>query len=198
MSTDINDLIRTLARLPGIGPRSARRLSLKLLQDRENLLAPLIQQLNGAYTDIKTCDVCGNFDNQSPCTLCTNHRRNRSVICVVESVGDIWAIERTRSFDGLYHVLGGVLSAIDGVRPEDLNINTLLTRIAEEGTTEIVLALAATVDGQTTAHYLADRLNDFDIRITKLAHGMPVGGELDYIDDGTLSTALRSRTTIAR
>lgn len=197
MSTsDINDLIRALSRLPGVGPRSARRLSLKLLQDKEGLLSPLIRQLQDAYTHILTCTTCGNFDNESPCTLCTSHRRNRNIICVVETVGDIWAIERTRSYDGLYHVLGGVLSAIDGVRPEDLNIQPLFSRIDSENTQEIVLALAATVDGQTTAHYLADRLSDTNVQISRLAHGMPVGGELDYIDDGTLSTALRSRTPI--
>lgn len=193
---DINDLIRMLARLPGVGPRSARRLALTLLQDRETLMKPLMMQLEKTYAHIRTCHACGNLDGADPCGICTDARRNRAVICVVAGIADIWAIERTRSFDGIYHVLGGVLSAIDGIKPDDLRIAELVTRIKSENTQEIVLALSATVDGQTTAHYLADRLHDTGVRITKLAHGMPVGGELDYLDDGTLTTALRSRTAV--
>ncbi len=197
-SADINDLIRMLARLPGVGPRSARRLALTLLTDRENLMKPLMMQMDKTYGQVTTCHVCGNLDSADPCHICTDQRRNRTMICVVQGIADIWAIERTRVFDGLYHVLGGVLSAIDGVKPDDLRITELLERIKAEGTQEIVLALSATVDGQTTGHYLADRLKDTGVRLTRLAHGMPVGGELDYLDDGTLTTALKSRTAVQR
>ncbi len=197
-SPDINDLIRILARLPGVGPRSARRLALHLLQDRETVMKPLMMQMEKTYACIKTCTRCGNLDSADPCAICTDNRRNRKIMCVVEGISDIWAIERTRSFDGVYHVLGGVLSAIDGIKPGDLRIDDLAARLAEEGTQEIVLALSATVDGQTTAHYLTDRLSNTDIRISKLAHGMPVGGELDYLDDSTLTTALRARTSVSR
>ncbi len=197
-SPEINDLIRMLARLPGVGPRSARRLALTLLQDRETIMKPLMIQLEKTYTQIKTCTRCGSLDACDPCAICTDTKRNHKILCVVEGISDIWAIERTRSFDGVYHVLGGVLSAIDGIKPDDLRITELLQRVSTEDTQEIVLALAATVDGQTTAHYLNDRLTSTNIRISKLAHGMPVGGELDYLDDGTLTTALRARTTIAR
>ncbi len=195
-SMEINDLIRMLARLPGVGPRSARRLALTLLEDREGLMKPLMMQMDKTYTRVLTCSTCGNLDASDPCTLCADPRRNRAIICVVQGIADIWAIERTRAFDGIYHVLGGVLSAIDGVKPDDLRIAELLNRVAAEGTEEIVLALSATVDGQTTAHYLTDRLAQAGLRITRLAHGMPVGGELDYLDDGTLTTALRSRTAV--
>lgn len=197
-SLDINDLIRMLARLPGVGPRSARRLALTLLEDREGLMKPLMMQMDKTYQQVKTCHTCGNLDSIDPCGICSDPRRSRAAICVVASIADIWAIERTRVFDGLYHVLGGVLSAIDGVKPDNLRIRELIARIESEKTQEIVLALAATVDGQTTAHYLADRLKDANVRITRLAHGMPVGGELDYLDDGTLTTALKSRTAINR
>lgn len=197
-SADINDLIRMLARLPGVGPRSARRLALTLLQARETLMKPLMMQMDKTYTHIKTCRTCGNLDGADPCAICTDQKRNRTMICVVQGIADIWAIERTRAFDGLYHVLGGVLSAIDGVKPDDLRIAELLRRVNDEKTQEIVLALSATVDGQTTAHYLADRLESSGVRVTRLAHGMPVGGELDYLDDGTLTTALRSRASINR
>ncbi|NBX66308.1 MAG: recombination protein RecR [Proteobacteria bacterium] len=197
-SPEINDLIRILARLPGVGPRSARRLALSLLEDREKAMKPLMMQLEKTYTAIKTCTRCGNLDSHDPCGICGDTRRNRKLLCVVEGIADIWAIERTRAFDGMYHVLGGVLSAIDGIKPDDLRINQLVARIHEEGTEELVLALAATVDGQTTAHYLTDRLGPINVRISKLAHGMPVGGELDYLDDSTLTTALRARTSVNR
>jgi recombination protein RecR len=195
-SADINDLIRMLARLPGVGPRSARRLALQLLTDREGLMKPLMMQMDKTYGRITTCRTCGNLDSHDPCAICADARRNHAVICVVQGIADIWAIERTRVFDGVYHVLGGVLSAIDGVKPDDLRIGELMDRIKSQNVQEIVLALSATVDGQTTAHYLADRLKDAGVRITRLAHGMPVGGELDYLDDGTLTTALKSRTAV--
>ncbi len=194
----INDLIRMLARLPGVGPRSARRLALTLLEDRETVMKPLIMQLETTCAKIKTCSRCGNLDETDPCAICDDKRRNHKTLCVVQGVGDVWAIERTRAYDGQYHILGGVLSAIDGVKPDDLRIAQLLQRVADEGIGEIVLALAATVDGQTTAHYLADRLSGFPVRMTRLAHGMPVGGELDYLDDGTLTAALRARTAVLR
>lgn len=195
---DINDLIRMLARLPGVGPRSARRLALTLLQDRETMMKPLMMQMDKTYANITTCTRCGNLDSQNPCAICADTRRNHTVICVVGGIADIWAVERTRSFDGIYHVLGGVLSAIDGIKPSDLRIDDLQDRVKTENIQEVVLALSATVDGQTTAHYLTDRLSESNVRITRLAHGMPVGGELDYLDDGTLTTALRSRTPVAR
>lgn len=198
ISPDINDLIRMLARLPGVGPRSARRLALTLLQDKETMLQPLMLQMEKTYARIRTCSRCGNLDSADPCAICTDHRRNNSVLCVVQGISDIWAIERTRAYDGLYHALGGVLSAIDGVKPDDLRIAALLERVKTENTQEVVLALSATVDGQTTAHYIAEKLQQAGVRITRLAHGMPVGGELDYLDDGTLTTALRSRTAVIR
>lgn len=191
----IDDLIRALGKLPGIGPRSARRLALHLLQNKESGMAPLMTQLERAHTHVKTCTECGNLDGADPCHICTSTRRNTKILCVVQSVGDVWAIERTRSYDGLYHVLGGVLSALDGVRPEDLRIPQLLSRVESLEATEVVLALSATVDGQTTAHYLADRLSGLGIKVSRLAHGVPIGGELDYLDDGTLVTALKSRTS---
>ena len=197
-SAAINDLIRALSRLPGVGPRSGRRLALALLEDREGLMKTLMMQMDKTYGQIVTCRTCGNLDAQDPCTLCSDARRNQGIVCVVQGVADIWAIERTRVFDGVYHVLGGVLSAIDGVKPDDLSIKELITRIQAGGINEVVLALSATVDGQTTAHYLTDRLEGTGVRLTKLAHGMPVGGELDYLDDGTLTTALRSRTAVAK
>ncbi|HEY8963783.1 MAG TPA: recombination mediator RecR [Alphaproteobacteria bacterium] len=198
ISSTINELIRSLSRLPGVGPRSARRLALALLEDREGLMKPVMMQMDKTYRQIVTCSICGNLDSSDPCMLCADSRRNHAVLCVVQGVADIWAIERTRVFDGIYHVLGGVLSAIDGIKPDDLSIDALIKRIQAGGIAEVVLALSATVDGQTTAHYLTDRLEGLDIRLTKLAHGMPVGGELDYLDDGTLTTALRSRTAIAK
>jgi recombination protein RecR len=197
-SPDINDLIRMLARLPGVGPRSARRLALCLLEDRETVMKPLMMQLEKTYAAIKTCSRCGNLDAADPCTICSDTRRNKKVLCVVQGISDIWAIERTRAFDGSYHVLGGVLSAIDGIKPDDLRINELLSRIESEDVQEVVLALSATVDGQTTVHYLNDRLAQTSVRVYKLAHGMPAGGELDYLDDSTLTTALRARSAIAR
>lgn len=190
---EIERLIQLLARLPGLGPRSARRAALQMLQKRDAVMRPLAEALGEAADRIKTCTVCGNLDVSDPCAVCSDHRRDDSVICVVETVGDLWALERAGAFKGRYHVLGGVLSALDGVGPEDLNIASLIERARSEGVKEVILALNATVDGQTTAHVLADKLAGSSVELTSLARGVPVGGELDYLDDGTLSAAFRSR-----
>lgn len=190
---DIERLINYLSKLPGLGPRSARRAALYLLKRREALLVPLLKALESAAQSIKPCMRCGNLDSQDPCAICANPERDGSIVCVVEEVADLWALERTLSFKGRYHILGGLLSALDGVGPEDLNIAALLARAEAPDVTEIILAMSATVDGQTTAHYVTDRLHGLGVRITRLAHGVPVGGELDYLDDGTLSAALKAR-----
>lgn len=190
---EIERLIQLLSKLPGLGPRSARRASLSLLQKREQLMMPLADALAEAAEKISACSTCGNLDVTDPCAVCSDHRRDDSVICVVETVGDLWALERASAFRGRYHVLGGVLSALDGVGPEDLNVAGLIERAGREDVTEIILALNATVDGQTTAHFLADKLAEASVDITSLARGVPVGGELDYLDDGTLTAAFRSR-----
>ncbi len=200
---EIEHLIRLLAKLPGLGPRSARRATLHLLKRKESLLKPLAEALGEAGERVHACGRCGNLDSRDPCAICTDPRRDDSMICVVEEVADLWALERAGAFRGRYHVLGGVLSALDGVGPEDLNIAALVARVVEgrgegEGQgevrlREVILATNATVDGQTTAHYIIDRLADSGVEITRPAHGMPVGGELDYLDDGTLTTALKSR-----
>ena len=190
---DIERLINYLSKLPGLGPRSARRAALFLLKRRETLLVPLLKALESAAESIKPCTSCGNLDSQDPCAICANPERDGSIICVVEEVADLWALERTLSFKGRYHILGGLLSALDGVGPEDLNIAAILARAEAPDVTEIILAMSATVDGQTTAHYVTDRLHGLGVRITRLAHGVPVGGELDYLDDGTLSAALKAR-----
>ena len=190
---DIERLINYLSKLPGLGPRSARRAALFLLKRREALLVPLLKALESAADSIKPCMRCGNLDSQDPCAICANPERDGSIICVVEEVADLWALERTLSFKGRYHILGGLLSALDGVGPEDLNIAAILARAEAPDVTEIILAMSATVDGQTTAHYVTDRLHGLGVRITRLAHGVPVGGELDYLDDGTLSAALKAR-----
>jgi len=190
---DIERLINYLGKLPGLGPRSARRAALYLLKRREALLVPLLKALESAAKSIKPCMRCGNLDSQDPCAICANPERDGSIICVVEEVADLWALERTLSFKGQYHILGGLLSALDGVGPEDLNIAALLARAEAPDVTEIILAMSATVDGQTTAHYVTDRFHGLGVRITRLAHGVPVGGELDYLDDGTLSAALKAR-----
>ena len=191
---EIERLIQLLARLPGLGPRSARRAALALVKKKEQLLGPLAAALAETRDAILTCETCGNIDTQSPCTLCRDPARDRSLICVVEEVGDLWALERASVLNGLYHVLGGTLSPLDGVGPEDLSINALVTRAHAPEVSEIVLALNATVDGQTTAHYVTDLLADANVKVTRLAHGVPVGGELDYLDEGTLSAAIRQRT----
>lgn len=190
---EIERLIELLARLPGLGPRSARRATLTLLKRREQLMLPLSQALAEAAAAIKFCSVCGNLDSRDPCAICADDKRDRGLICVVEEVGDLWALERT-GFRGVYHVLGGVLSALDGLGPEDLRIGGLIARAG--GAREIIIATNATVEGQTTAHYLADRLTGTPARVTRLAHGVPVGGELDYLDDGTLGAALAARRAL--
>lgn len=193
---EIERLITLLAKLPGLGPRSARRAALFLLSKRDPLMRPLADALADAADKITACSVCGNLDVSDPCSVCNAPGRLSAAICVVETVGDLWALERAGAFKGRYHVLGGVLSALDGVRPEDLNIARLVERAAGPDVTEIVLALNATVDGQTTAHYLADRLENAGVSVTSLARGVPVGGELDYLDDGTLAAAFKSRSSV--
>jgi recombination protein RecR len=190
---NIDRLIQLLARLPGLGPRSARRAALSLLKKRESLMQPLAQALTNAASSIKACSRCGNLDDDDPCAICRDQRRDDSLICIVEDVADLWALERTGSFKGRYHVLGGTLSALDGVGPEDLNIGTLVDRVSAGVVAEVILATNVTVDGQTTAHYIVDRLTSTGVKITRLAHGVPVGGELEYLDDGTLTTALKAR-----
>ena len=194
---EIERLNALLAKLPGLGPRSARRAVLHLIKKREMALAPLIAALQAVERNLVTCSTCGNVDTSDPCAVCTDARRDQRSLCVVEDVPDLWALERSRLFPGKFHVLGGRLSALEGVRPEDLNIAPLLARIAEGGIDEVVLAMNATLEGQTTAHYIAEKLETSPVRITQLAHGLPVGGELDYLDDGTLAQALRARRPVA-
>jgi recombination protein RecR len=196
-SVEIETLSAALAKLPGLGPRSARRAVLYLLKRRETGLVPLLQALEVVNERLSTCALCGNVDTSNPCGICADPRRDTRMLCVVEDVPDLWALERSRLFPGKFHVLGGKLSALEGVRPEDLNIASLLSRIAEGGIDEIILAMNATLEGQTTAHYLAERMETLPVRITQLAHGLPVGGELDYLDDGTLAQALRARRPVS-
>lgn len=191
--SEIDRLIQLLARLPGLGPRSARRAALHLIKRRTGLLEPLAQALAAAAESIRQCGVCGNVDTVEPCAICAEEKRDGTIICVVEDVADLWALERTAAFGGRYHVLGGTLSALDGRGPDELNIDALVRRARAETVTEIILATSATVEGQTTAHYLTDRLAECGVVVSRLAHGVPVGGELDYLDDGTLSAALRAR-----
>ena len=194
--TEVERLIQLLARLPGLGPRSARRAALHLLKKRETLMEPLTQALDAVARTVRTCSVCGNIDTLDPCGICRDEQRDPALICVLEEVGDLWALERTGSFKGRYHVLGGHLSALDGVGPEDLNIAKLVERTQQGGVKEVILATNLTVDGQTTAHYIAERLAPTGVAVTRLAHGVPVGGELDYLDDGTLTAALRARRVV--
>ena len=190
---EIENLVKLLARLPGLGPRSARRAVLQMMRRRETLLDPLSEALMLARDKIVSCTICGNIDTLSPCTICADSRRDGSVLCVVEDVGDLWALERAQAVKGRYHVLGGTLSALDGIGPDDLNLGGLKQRCADDAVKEIILATNATVEGQTTAHVITDMLSDLDVTITRLAHGVPVGGELDYLDDGTLLAAMKSR-----
>ncbi len=194
--TDIERLIQLLARLPGLGPRSARRAALHLLKKRESLMLPLGAALTEAARAVKSCATCGNLDSVDPCSICADPRRDGSLICVVEEVDDLWALERSAAYRGRYHVLGGTLSALDGIGPEQLDIAGLLARAALPEVKEVILATGATVEGQTTAHYLTDRLAGLDVSVTGLAHGVPVGGELDYLDDGTLTAALKARRPV--
>jgi recombination protein RecR len=198
MTQALDTLIKLLGRLPGLGPRSARRAALALLQKKDSLMLPLAAALGETAAAIKTCSRCGNLDSADPCGVCADPARGNGMLCVVEQVADLWAIERSGAYRGRYHVLGGVLSALDGIGPEDLSIAPLIARAAEPEVGEIILALNATVDGQTTAHYLVERLAGCNVAITRLAHGVPIGGELDYLDSGTLSAALKSRRTMER
>ncbi|MGA7232727.1 MAG: recombination mediator RecR [Xanthobacteraceae bacterium] len=191
---EIERLIQLLARLPGLGPRSARRAALFLIKKRELIMAPLAAAQQTAIEKISVCRICGNIDTQNPCTLCTDPRRDDSTIVVVADVADLWALERAHAINARYHVLGGILSPLDGVGPDDLSIDALMKRTSDPAVKEVILALSATVEGQSTAHYITDLLHGTKVKVTRLAHGVPVGGELDYLDEGTLAAAIRSRT----
>jgi recombination protein RecR len=191
--SDLDALIQLLSKLPGLGPRSARRAALHLVKRKESLMQPLAEVMRTAAERIRACSICGNLDTEDPCALCRDPRRDPHLLCVVEDVADLWAIERTAAFRGRYHVLGGTLSALEGIGPEDLRIDTLIGRATGGEVRELILALNATVEGQTTAHYVTDRLAGTGVAVTRLAHGVPVGGELDYLDEGTLSAALAQR-----
>ena len=193
---EIEKLIQLLARVPGLGPRSARRAALFLIKKKEALLKPLGLAMQDAAEKIRICSVCGNVDTSDPCSVCTDPRRDQSTIIVVEDVSDLWALERAGTMQVKYHVLGGHHSPLDGIGPDDLNIAGLVNRVAEGNVKEVILAVNATIEGQTTAHYLTDQLHSYPVKITRLAHGVPVGGELDYLDDGTLAAALRARTSL--
>lgn len=192
---EIERLIQLLAKVPGLGPRSARRAALHLIKKKDQLLVPLSAAMADAVDKVRVCSTCGNVDSTDPCAICTDPRRDGSTIIVVEDVADLWALERSSgALNARYHVLGGTLSPLDGVGPDDLTISQLVSRVAEGEVSEVILAVNATVDGQTTAHYITDRLAGFEVRVTRLAHGVPVGGELDYLDEGTIAAALKSRT----
>ena len=191
---EIERLIQLLARLPGLGPRSARRAALHLIRKREALLSPLAEAMRVAADSIVVCELCNNVDTQTPCGVCRDPRRDQGLLVVVADVGDLWALERAGALQARYHVLGGTLSPLDGIGPKELGIEKLVARVAEGGIKEVILALNATVDGQTTAHYITDALAPIGVKVTRLAHGVPVGGELDYLDEGTLAAALRART----
>ncbi|MAU96996.1 MAG: recombination protein RecR [Fulvimarina sp.] len=193
---EIEKLIQLLAKLPGLGPRSARRAALHLVKRREQLLSPLTAAMAEARDKIGVCSTCGNIDSRDPCTICTDHSRDQSTVVVVEDVADLWALERAKALNAAYHVLGGVLSPLEGVGPEDLTIRQLIDRVEAGGVKELVIAVNATVEGQTTAHYIMDRLEGLEVKVPRLAHGVPVGGELDYLDEGTLAAAMRSRTAL--
>lgn len=190
---EVERLISLLSKLPGLGPRSARRAALKMLQQPETRMLPLAAALTDAADAVKPCSACGNLDSRDPCSICADFDRDHAVICVVESVADLWALERAAVHRGVYHVLGGTLSALGGTGPEDLNVPSLLARVSGGGVSEVILALAATVDGATTTHWLSDRLRPLGVTVTKVAHGVPIGGALDVLDDGTLAAALRAR-----
>ena len=192
----LEKLIKKVSKLPGLGPRSSRRVVLHLLKDKEKLLLPLIEDLTTVANNIRSCIECGNLDENEICIICKDSSRNQNLLCVVETVADLWALERSNVYNGKYHILGGVLSAIDGVNPEQLNIASLEKRLENKSITEIIIAISATLDGQTTAHYLGEILSKFNINITRLAHGLPVGGELDFLDDGTIAQALKARNKL--
>ena len=194
--SEIEKLIKTIAKLPALGTRSARRIVLQLLKKKNEQMLPLIEALQNVSANIKTCEICGNYDTGDICSICSSSGRDFKTVCVVQDVADLWAMERVGFYKGVYHILGGVLSALDGITPEDLNIDSLFSRIEKGVFEEIILALPATVDGQITTHYLLNRLKNIDIKITTLAQGIPVGAELDYMDDGTIQMALSSRKEI--
>lgn len=193
---DIEKLVKIIAKLPSLGTRSARRIVLHLIKKKESALLPLIEAMQGVADNIKTCDICGNYDTSSPCAICESAKRDKAIVCVVQDVADLWAMERSGFYHGQYHVLGGVLSALNGVAPEDLNIDSLFNRVSDGEIKEVILALPATIDGKITSHYLVSRLKDTVIKTTTLAQGIPVGAELDYMDEGTLQLALNSRKEI--
>lgn len=194
--SEIDTLVHLLAKLPALGPRSARRAVLYLLKKKDSTMAPLITAMQDVYDNVQACPVCGNMDTQVPCAICGDEKRDKTTLCVVQDVSDLWALERSNAFKGVYHVLGGVLSALDGVGPEDLKIASLIGKVQTGGIQEVLLALPATVDGQTTAHYIAESLEGLPVKISRLSHGIPVGGELDYLDDGTLQTAIKTRRSL--
>jgi len=189
----LDNLIKLLSKLPGFGPRSARRAVLFLLKRRESVMLPLMEALQEVSTSMKSCEECGNWDVISPCAICQNHKREDDSLCVVEDVSDLWALERSKAFKGRYHILGGTLSALDGVRPADLRMDLLVERASRDSINEVILALSATVEGQTTSHYVAKQLENANVKVSRLAHGLPIGGELDYLDDGTLTAAFNAR-----
>ena len=190
-------LIKQLSSLPGLGRQSAKRIALHLLTNKDELMTPLSKNLARAAETIQTCESCGNLDEGNICNICRNPARDRSTICVIAGVADLWAIERTRTYKGIYHVLGGVLSALDGVGPNDLSIDSLIANIDDNNVNEVILALSVTVDGQSTAHYITDLLHNKNVKVTRLAHGVPMGGELNYLDDGTIANALKSRANLS-
>jgi recombination protein RecR len=191
---EIERLIQLLAKVPGLGPRSARRAALHLIKKKEQLLGPLAAAMAEAVDKVRVCSICGNVDTADPCNVCTDPRRDDATLIVVEDVADLWALERAGAMNARFHVLGGTLSPLDGVGPDDLNLKSLASRVAAGGVAEVILAVNATVEGQTTAHYITDQLSGLGVKVTRLAHGVPVGGELDYLDEGTLAAALKSRT----
>lgn len=195
-SNEIEKLVKLVSKLPSLGTRSARRIVLQLIKKKEGLFLPLIEAMSEVASNIQVCEICGNYDTVSPCTVCTSHVREGQTLCVVQDVADLWAMERVSFFKGKYHVLGGILSALDGVVPEDLNIEPLLGRLTREGIKEVILALPATVDGQITSHYLLSRLKEHEVKVTTLAQGIPMGAELDYMDEGTIQLALNSRKSL--
>jgi recombination protein RecR len=191
---EIERLIQLLAKLPGLGPRSARRAALHLVKKKDDLLVPLAKAMDVSVETVVVCSTCGNIDTSDPCTICSDPRRDYHTLVVVEDVADLWALERAGALNARYHVLGGALSPLDGIGPDDIGIDRLVARVSAEGVREVILAVNATVEGQTTAHYIMDRLSGSDVKVSRLAHGVPVGGELDYLDEGTLSAAIRQRT----
>jgi len=195
-SQEIENLVQALSKLPGLGPRSARRAVLHLLKRPETTMKPILVAMERVDANLKTCGICGNVDTQDPCQICNDPRRDEKSLCVVEEVSDLWALDKSRLFPGKFHVLGGKLSALDGVRPEDIGIDNLIKRVEAGGIDEVVLAMNATLEGQATSHYIAERLENYPIRMSQLSHGIPVGGELDYLDEGTLAQALRARRPI--